>query len=384
MKTTLLLSALVAAASAVEIPTDPAQKYWPNGRPADLDKRSLNPQAATHILAVKKITSDSEKFYPSQHWITGQTITDFYGSELNVTHTDLPRLLRPAARILLPQDLSPEGVLRLFKRQDRDGFTCPTNHYACTGINRPNFCCGTNENCEIIQDGGIGDVGCCPRGQNCLGTVRDCGDKKACSRELGGGCCVNGYRCTVGGCNIGVPEGSQTTTTVPPTQTSTCEEGFYACPASLGGGCCRVGRVCAVSDCPAEGDAEPQPTPTDEPDNSNCPSGYFSCGSEYSGGCCRIGRACAVNSCPIATGTDVPVVVGGTCAEGWYGCPADRAGGCCPDGYDCGLTDCPARGANMEAVGKQRVIPGGVGRGVGISVGAVVAGVVGGVVMLLV
>jgi hypothetical protein len=82
-------------------------------------------------------------------------------------------------------------------------FKCPAGTKACTSISRSDRCCGTGSTCEIITDTGSGDVGCCPDGEVCSGTVGSCASGySTCSEALGGGCCIPGYECVSGGCEF--------------------------------------------------------------------------------------------------------------------------------------------------------------------------------------
>lgn len=222
-------------------------------------------------------------------------------------------------------------------------------------------CCEVGETCWRIEDSGLGDVGCCPDGSQCEGSVSDCGDKQACSREEGGGCCIAGTKCSPNGC---IPDGSGgggIILTSNPATTASCTEGFYACPATLGGGCCRTGRACGISECPPlSGDDAPRTN-----SDGLCPTGFYSCAPQFNGGCCRVGRDCGINSCPLrgdgpTTVTDgvSPTETAVSCPQGWYGCAAVFGGGCCPLGYNCAMESCPAQN---DANAAQRKIESGEG-----------------------
>ncbi len=80
-------------------------------------------------------------------------------------------------------------------------FQCPTGTFSCTSIGQPDSCCGDGATCVIVQDTGLGVVGCCPAGETCGDTVSSCGaGYSSCSSSLGGGCCIPGYTCVTGGC----------------------------------------------------------------------------------------------------------------------------------------------------------------------------------------
>lgn len=80
-------------------------------------------------------------------------------------------------------------------------FQCPSGTFSCSGIGQPDSCCENGATCVIVQDTGLGVVGCCPSGETCGRTVSSCGNGyTSCSSDLGGGCCIPGYNCVPGGC----------------------------------------------------------------------------------------------------------------------------------------------------------------------------------------
>jgi len=99
--------------------------------------------------------------------------------------------------------LNPRNIPRnsIFKRN----FQCPTGTNACTSIGVPNSCCATNQVCMKIIDTGLGDVGCCPSGQTCSGSVSACDAARgytSCSGSSNGGCCIPNYFCQGIGCKF--------------------------------------------------------------------------------------------------------------------------------------------------------------------------------------
>ena len=89
----------------------------------------------------------------------------------------------------------------LGKRQ----FQCPQGTNECSGITRPDSCCAVGEECIILEDSGIGDVGCCPEGASCAGGVSGCDEDAGfsdCPNSPNGGCCIPGYRCQDEGCKF--------------------------------------------------------------------------------------------------------------------------------------------------------------------------------------
>lgn len=110
--------------------------------------------------------------------------------------------LQPAVSLSGPKSKNRHGLNGFPPLFQRD-FECPSDTHACTSINRPNRCCGAGDTCQLVQDSGDGDVGCCPQGVECSNEIGSCpGGYAACSGELGGGCCIPGYECVVGGCKF--------------------------------------------------------------------------------------------------------------------------------------------------------------------------------------
>jgi hypothetical protein len=85
---------------------------------------------------------------------------------------------------------------------EKRAFTCPTGYAGCSAVGYPNSCCSTSETCFVIQDTGLGPVGCCPNGRTCGGTITSCGSNTACADSLGGGCCIPNYVCAGVGCKF--------------------------------------------------------------------------------------------------------------------------------------------------------------------------------------
>lgn len=83
----------------------------------------------------------------------------------------------------------------------RRDFRCPSGTSNCTSIDRPDSCCSTDDTCVLVKDTGSGDVGCCPKGKTCSGTIGSCSEGySSCPSSMGGGCCIPGYECVTGGC----------------------------------------------------------------------------------------------------------------------------------------------------------------------------------------
>ncbi|KAL1955995.1 hypothetical protein VTO42DRAFT_7895 [Malbranchea cinnamomea] len=281
--------------------------------------------------------------------------------------------------IFRPLRWLPRGRLPALAKRN---FECPVGSTACTSIGRPNSCCKEGSVCQIIEDTGLGDVGCCPSdSETCTGDLRSCPEgHTSCPGSLGGGCCIPGYSCFNEGCistvtKIVTPTGSSSetwTSASPPPSTPT-----------------RSPPDTPTIDPPWRPTSNPDtrttstPTPTStsttettteppQPTHIGCPTGFYPCSAHYLGGCCRTGRDCNLTGCPapsmttVVDSNGVTIVVPrstdaswlgsgptGRCAEGWTSCGADVGGGCCPNGYECGWTSCTASTAvGTGSVGK--------------------------------
>jgi progranulin len=99
-----------------------------------------------------------------------------------------------------------EGLYRRAKnalaRLQGRGFACPGGTHVCSNIDRPNYCCTDGTTCFVVENApNAGNVGCCPEGQTCGGSVASCADgNTACPAEEGGGCCIPGFICADVGC----------------------------------------------------------------------------------------------------------------------------------------------------------------------------------------
>ena len=119
-------------------------------------------------------------------------------------NASLPYPLQPPFSLHAEQD---HPILRRLPRAlsllgDR-AFQCPTGTSSCTSISRPNSCCPSGEICQLIEDSGEGDVGCCRQGQSCSDEVAGCQQGyTSCPGSAGGGCCIPGYSCVGVGCKF--------------------------------------------------------------------------------------------------------------------------------------------------------------------------------------
>ena len=294
---------------------------------------------------------------------------------------------RPEISLMRKMRLPIAPRANLLKRD----FDCPTGTSSCASIDRSTTCCGEGQTCQLIEDTGLGDVGCCDAGDTCAGGLSDCASGyTSCPGDDAGGCCIPGYACVSGGClfastatvlvtpsstSVSLSSFSpavlapslsrQTTEEIISTTTSTaCSSGFRSCPATLGGGCCPTDRACRPDGCAELSSTatvgapvrptSAEPTTASEPSITGCPDGFYACSAIHYGGCCRYGRDCAPTSCPTSdltalidedgvtiaapSGSDLGIntLLTGDCAQGWSSCPANDGGGCCLSGYACG------------------------------------------------
>ena len=105
-------------------------------------------------------------------------------------------------------DQEPDSFFRIVSRQlnlpflpffKRD-FQCPSGTFNCTS--HPGSCCSNGDTCVEVTDTSLGNVGCCPQGLSCSGITSCMSGYASCPASLGGGCCIPGYSCVSGGCEI--------------------------------------------------------------------------------------------------------------------------------------------------------------------------------------
>lgn len=405
-----------------------SELQWPHNLPRHMKyfpedearvKRSLEIQARLRKekpIGMKKMSDDEGEMFFLDNWI-------FAGDELKQHDTEkreeAGNASVPALSPLRP--LYEQSVLDSMRRfaaraslLARD-FKCPEGTNSCSSIGAPNSCCGTSDTCIRIEDTGLGNVGCCPQGRTCAGTI-SCDTRNgfsSCPDSPNGGCCLPGYSCRDVGCvaagtsvtwvqpSTSAPRPSSTAVVVVPTTPSptptptptpsssssyTCSSGWFSCPGTLGGGCCQNGRLCATgascidpSTSARSTDASPsapvRPTPESsstssfDPGAGICPTGFYVCSAYYPSGCCRVGRDCqTTGSCvptassTVVVGTNGVVIVAptgaslspqrGTCPTGWYSCAASVGGSCCMDGYACGQQQCTATASGSQVIDK--------------------------------
>ncbi|RDW76337.1 putative GPI anchored protein [Aspergillus mulundensis] len=309
-----------------------------------------------------------EKFY-MHYWHYEE---DAIASNTTDAQTELDRssILARSYHFQPPFSLGPERFAELRSSPlDRRGFECPAGTNACTAIGRSDSCCGTDETCVVVEDTGLGDVGCCPSGQDCSGTIGSCFEGyTSCPSSLGGGCCFPGYECVEEGCahivtiTITLSSTTLTTTsteTVPATSTTSSTTTTTETTETTAS----TTSTSTTTSTSSTGDLTPPDRPTSlstttsSETETSCPTGFYACAAVYQGGCCQTGRDCDTTSCPVLSSTTIEtegrtIVIAEptsaanssegsgvrTCASGWFSCADTVGGGCCPTGYACGAS----------------------------------------------
>lgn len=298
----------------------------------------------------------------------------------------------------------------LHRLRGRD-YSCPSNTQSCESIGQPNYCCSTGETCVEVEDQpDAGNVGCCPDGTTCAGTVGPCGtDSTGCAAEVGGGCCIAGFVCAQIGCIastvtqitmtttsstvISGPTDSTVATTVvvtvsPSIQTTvgSTSTSTTTIPTSTSSS----SETDTTATITSTGTVLPPWRPTSGSDSGTttsssadyCPTGFYACLATYGSGCCRTGRDCVTTSCPpvssttftsngatiVVAATDVPTTTAtSTCASGWFLCgsAAGPVAGCCPSGYACGTASCTLSATTATAT-VQKELPSSASRMTGV------------------
>ncbi|KAI0451700.1 hypothetical protein F5B21DRAFT_369426 [Xylaria acuta] len=273
-------------------------------------------------------------------------------------------------------------------------FTCPAGTHVCSNIDEPNYCCTDGTTCFVVENApDAGNVGCCPDGQTCGGSVAACADgNTACPAEEGGGCCIPGFVCADIGCvqsttSVIPPTTTTTTTTTAATPTSTSATGTSTTSSTTRSTASTPLTATSTStsgtSSSASGTGLPPVRPTSSGPNTStptasdyCPTGFYGCLATAGSGCCRTGRDCSTTSCPPIASTTIithgaTIVVPltdaqaaaptttATCADGWFlcGAGAGAVAGCCPSGYVCGTASCTLSAATAAAT-VQKELPG--------------------------
>ena len=237
----LLISSHSNSALAIEHDQAPVQwpynlpkhvKYWPEDPPnrrRDLEAIEEHLRLGRNPVGVMKMPADEgEKFYPEYWQFEGElepSFMDTSTSHLRIrdeeeeailqANTSAEILYRPPFALHTEHESNSVGYQDLRARKalehrgaatalgilEKKQFACPNGTSDCSSIGYPNSCCATDETCFVIQDTGLGPVGCCPNGSSCGGTITNCNaPNTACADNLGGGCCIPNYVCAGVGC----------------------------------------------------------------------------------------------------------------------------------------------------------------------------------------
>ncbi|KAL4868301.1 hypothetical protein BDV12DRAFT_103613 [Aspergillus spectabilis] len=373
-------SQLVCGGRSSSLMLLPAVVVWAASIAAQVSAESHTEQAqhnATiqarqrYIQGVRKMSDDEgEKFFMN-YWSFEDTIAaNSTASHNSNAHTETERsTILPRSYYFQPPFSSSFESLSYLRHSPlvRRDFECPAGTHGCTSIDRPDSCCRTDETCVVVEDTGSGDVGCCPAGQDCSGTIGSCWeDYTSCSSSLGGGCCIPGYDCVDGGCarvvtiTITLSSTTLTTTsteTIPATSTTstptstTNADSTTSSSSTSSGDLSPPDRPTSISTTTSSETG----TETETETETACPTGFYACAAFYQGGCCRTGRNCDTTSCPAIPSTTIvsndqtivipePTATAESseedgprqCASGWFRCADTVGGGCCPTGYACG------------------------------------------------
>ena len=324
-------------------------------------------------VGMKKMSGDpGEKFY-LDYWLFADEAAGWANESIFVPFTNSFPLHSDRNTSILPRYLD---LRRLSFFQKRD-YQCPSGTSACDDIGRPNSCCAIGSTCQLIDDTGLGDVGCCPAEETCGGSVSDCGGDgyTSCPNHPGGGCCVPGYGCFDVGC---VQTSTAVVAPTPAPEASTVTVTSLTTITASGGGVQTLTTTVIVP--PLTPTLSPTrststiPPPLPPPQTTrttstthttstrstsqSCPTDFRSCPESLGGGCCHTDRACGNGrECPALTtsGTFIPParptddvttttfssISGVGCPTGFYACSAYHEGGCCQVDRNCDKTSCP-------------------------------------------
>ena len=382
----------------------PHIKYYPEDEA--LVKRELAVQQRLQVqpaLGVRKMSADpDEKFY-LDYW--SFDVSDDDHNFDSWTNTSASHLLHPCTPLhnnnTLPK--SPRHVpLSFWNRSpfNKRDFQCPSGTNSCSAIGYPDSCCPTSETCQVVQDTGFGNIGCCPAGNTCAGSIASCSaGQTACPSNLGGGCCIAGYACQDVGC---VYTGTATVLVTPSpsstyrASTTTITLTTIITPSVPSASPTTVTLTTTVVPIPSpETSSSSIVTPTSSTKTitsivhttisnvETCSPGFKSCPISLGGGCCSTDRACGTGAvCPALSSTDTPnapvrpttdtttttaaatTITGVGCPTGFYACSAYYQGGCCQIGRDCAKTNCPAVASTTLVSGSGITIVAPTGNGI--------------------
>jgi hypothetical protein len=208
--------ALCATSPVVAAKADSHQQQWPHNVPKHLKyfpedeahvKRGLSVAQRLQYekpIGVKKMSLDEGEMFMLDNWIFAPESQQPSGrSGMDDLSNITVRAVSPL-RPLAQSDWLARMHIRdvLLKRQ----FKCPDGTSSCQSIGAPDVCCGTGSNCITINGGSdAGNVGCCPKGQTCAGSVScdAASGYTSCPGSSNGGCCLPGFKCQGVGCKSG-------------------------------------------------------------------------------------------------------------------------------------------------------------------------------------
>jgi len=128
------------------------------------------------------------------------------GSEAGLANLTSLMPIQPPLLLHSEMHFANELAIRFFARSmfTKRDYNCPAGTGSCSNIGRPNSCCESGSTCILVQDVGLGDVGCCAAGTNCGGRIAACdvadGYTSCPNSENNGGCCIPNYVCDNIGC----------------------------------------------------------------------------------------------------------------------------------------------------------------------------------------
>ncbi|KAF3007698.1 hypothetical protein E8E13_009428 [Curvularia kusanoi] len=374
-----------------------AEQQWPHNLPKHM---KYFPEDERHVrrgidimerlrhekpVGMKKMSTDEGEMFMLDNWIfaSSENKRSEYEDLGNGTYQAQPAI-RPNAADEWFERLRIRDVL--LKRQ----FRCPEGTLSCASIGAPDVCCGGSSTCVKVQNSPIGDIGCCPNGQSCAGSIscNEAAGYSSCPGSTNGGCCLPGFQCSGIGCvAVGTSITGSYIRSVLGCNHNSSRLNIYTGTifidsligihvlnwlVLLPGASC-VGGPSTSTQAP---EAPVRPTsqgttavtsPASEGDV--CPTGFYVCSAYYPSGCCRVGRDCqttgsciippsttvlATNGVTIVAPTGASVATpgpaqGGSCPSAWFSCPAEQGGNCCPNGYACG-EQCTATASGVSSI----------------------------------
>lgn len=168
-------------------------------RSSDVDPgRAVRNAQDTPLKALRPRSADADEDEDEAQSVTNSSTLLPY-KPAYLVHTDEQSPLNPHSRRDLSLLFSPARWTK--KALGKRDFQCPAGTSNCAAIGRPSSCCGQGETCQLIQDTGLGDVGCCSASRGCSGQIRNCDvGFTGCAGNIGGGCCIPRYVCVSMGC----------------------------------------------------------------------------------------------------------------------------------------------------------------------------------------